>query len=232
MAKPFNCKSLVEADLLVPFTRFGGPIQPALRRCSRFTPKLPVKYTCPFYRLVPYSQTGLSYYYIYYSQFLFPLLTVVISTQVSMCGLVCSRPSRQCRNRRGTPFICMERRKVNRYVLEVPCFVSRVPRNGRYVAGQTVNVSRSGILIRQTATPCGELQFAPGDAVEIDLELPPNPRLNMQRSLWCRGAAVGIRAGARGETYLAVSVYQMQFRDLPEHFHGLAGEAPVPELVM
>lgn len=93
-------------------------------------------------------------------------------------------------------------------------------------------MSRSGILIR-VGSGASLAPFKPDEDVEVDIELPLNPRLKMIRSLYCRGTVIETRPGASGEMYLALVIHQLQFRDLPARFlePELAGVS-LPSIVM
>jgi hypothetical protein len=111
----------------------------------------------------------------------------------------------------------MERRKAKRFPLKLPGYVAAPGQIDGHITGWSENMSRLGILIR-IGSGASLAPFKPGEDVEVDIELPPNPRLKKIRSLYCRGAVIETRPGASGEMYLALVIHQLQFRDLPARF--------------
>jgi c-di-GMP-binding flagellar brake protein YcgR len=109
----------------------------------------------------------------------------------------------------------MERRRDLRFDISLKC---RVRREGQTQAieGTTLNLSRSGALIRIN----GGASLEAGDVVVTEVPLPPH-RLFNQRCLACKGVAVRAFEQERG-WLVAVQFDHLEFRPLEN------GAAPVP----
>jgi hypothetical protein len=112
----------------------------------------------------------------------------------------------------------MDRRSAKRFHLRLRCFVTTLGPQPLHFEGRTENISRSGVLICPLDPSQCQGRLNPGDDIDVDLELPPNTHLKTTRSLHCRATLVGLRTGASNEPYLAASIHQMEFRDLPGQF--------------
>ena len=78
----------------------------------------------------------------------------------------------------------VERRRAPRYPLEARVVLHR--EGAEPVYGQAVNISSSGMLVHLAAP----VAFAPGDAVTVELELPPN--FDKPFSRWGIGSVVRV----------------------------------------
>ena len=92
----------------------------------------------------------------------------------------------------------MDRRSAKRFLLQLRCFVTTTGPQPLHLEGRTENISRSGVLIcHLNPLQCDGL-LRPGEDVDIDVELPQNPRLKRTRSLHCRATIVGQRSFGKG----------------------------------
>jgi hypothetical protein len=110
----------------------------------------------------------------------------------------------------------MDRRKAERFNTQLRCFLTPVGRPAGRITGSSENLSRVGILVK-VANSTAALMLAAGDDVAIDLLL-PNNREPKSRCLHCLATVTGVRAGSNGDLYVAGSIQQMSFRDLPPRF--------------
>ena len=125
----------------------------------------------------------------------------------------------------------MEMRKDKRFRLQLRCYLMCGRTNSVLISGITEEISRSGLLVRCDQNPIAKLPSA-GEYVPVDLELPTGSNRAKPRSLHCHATVVGTRTGAGGETYVALAVDQMQFRDFPAQcFQAEDGEG-TPSLLM
>ena len=100
----------------------------------------------------------------------------------------------------------IERRGHPRLPLELVCHLHSRNAKSWKALGRTVNVSRSGVLVRlQTA---GEHAVpALGSAIRVDIELPT------RRLLRCHGRLVRVVNCEREGPLMALSVQRMEFRE-------------------
>ncbi len=102
----------------------------------------------------------------------------------------------------------MERRRDLRFEIQVRCRVQ--PLGGQhFIEGMTVNLSRSGALIRVTPNGHPALVPQPGDALWAEVPLPANRQFK-QRCLACK--AVAVRASEEKEGWVvALRFERVQF---------------------
>jgi len=100
----------------------------------------------------------------------------------------------------------IERRGHPRLPLDLICHVHSRNAKPWKASGRTVNVSRSGVLVR-LQTVAGELVPALGSALRVDIELPT------RRLLRCHGRLVRIVNSEREGPLMALSIQRMEFRE-------------------
>lgn len=106
----------------------------------------------------------------------------------------------------------MDRRVDSRLDVRLPCYVGLPNNHARRLAGVTVNVSRSGMLVSWRRNgPAGELP-APGDVMTAEIELPASRSFG-RRCMHCQVTVVRIREDDADAARVAFRVNRMQFRN-------------------
>jgi len=114
----------------------------------------------------------------------------------------------------------MERRENRRFVSELRCMLRR---NGEEtgIEGTTINVSRSGALIR-AARPAGRGSLpGPGEFVELELLL-PSVQGQEQRCMACNAVALRTNLDNAGGIEVAVRFLRVEIRKSTEQAQELA----------
>ncbi len=107
-----------------------------------------------------------------------------------------SNPMRRGIERRGRP----------RLPLELTCYLHSRSLKHWKIAGRTVNISRSGVLVRLKTTAVTQLPPPPGSHLCVDIELPTG------RLLRCHGRLVRMTECRSDGTMLAAAIERMEFR--------------------
>lgn len=123
----------------------------------------------------------------------------------------------------------IERRGHPRLALNLVCHLhARTPAHWK-ASGRTINISRSGVLLR-LESPAGGASAPPlGSQLCVDIELPT------RRLLRCHGRVVRLTDSHREGALLAIAIRRMEFREHARKPVGLVQRArwsDVRELLM
>lgn len=100
----------------------------------------------------------------------------------------------------------IERRGHPRLPLDLTCYLHSRGLKHWKITGRTVNISRSGVLIRLETTAVTQLPPPPGSHLCVDIELPTG------RVLRCHGRLVRMTECRSDGTVLAAAIERMEFR--------------------
>ena len=103
----------------------------------------------------------------------------------------------------------MDRRRTARLALQLSCRL--IMRDSRTATGQTINVSRTGLLIRFPAAIADDLP-RPGDLVRVEVESPEKDGPEKGIRLHCEGLVIRVEQDRNEETLLGLQVESMRFR--------------------
>ena len=107
----------------------------------------------------------------------------------------------------------MDRRDHLRVDICLPCHLSWNGGGAAPYAMMTENISRRGALIRWT-DGVGSVILPPiGRSVELDVDLPENPRFGA-RCMHCLGTVVRVILSEDGTAYVGLTLDQVRFRKL------------------
>ncbi|MGC8794450.1 MAG: PilZ domain-containing protein [Bryobacteraceae bacterium] len=123
----------------------------------------------------------------------------------------------------------IERRGHPRLALELACHLHSPANKSWKASGRTVNISRSGVLLKLQAPVSAHLVPALGSPLRVDIELPT------KRLLRCHGRLVRMVDSATDGPVLAMAIQRMEFRESPRKPVVVAGNArwkQVKELLM
>ncbi len=102
----------------------------------------------------------------------------------------------------------IERRSHLRVGVELRCYTTGA---SPLLVGLTVNISRTGLLVRWQVGKGHSQPPQVGDSLKLDLELPASSV--GRKCIRCRGRVVRVSVADRRLPLIAVAVAQMEFRD-------------------
>ena len=126
----------------------------------------------------------------------------------------------------------MNRRRAQRLEVRLGCYLTSPHSTANPLHGTTVNISRTGLLVRCREGLLPERLPEVHDWVEVHLRLPKDPtRGGPQRCLRCQATVVRIEGTGEGPFFLGLKSHGMKFQDLPLNLLFRAGSgAAVVEL--
>jgi PilZ domain-containing protein len=101
------------------------------------------------------------------------------------------------------------RRRGRRFELALKCHVWLPSAPAAEVSGVTVDISRSGLLVKLSLNDMTSRLPKPGEAVKIELDLPHSPNI-LQRCLECMTRAVRLAGGELDHPSLAFELCRVK----------------------